>query len=388
MGNINIKDVFNDEVHLHSLIDFIAAKYITQQSFKDMMDISNPEHCDKVIIMTSDTIYNDIDQKIIEYVSHRIDGKSKRMRDNLFMFNPDKIRKYDVKDNTIKRSMCLGIAKFYVKIAQVFAAITTTVRPYSEIDVDPIILPSETIQDPYKSKKGTDVSKIRNSLSRESREKLITPMKIEPIPNPSVEQIPYESKSFITPEEVLFERNKEMNDPLKPSSEENETMDRIHRYSSLCGSRISELEDMVRKEGNFFNIESKFCNGSRKDILGYEPGIPELDILYYDIYDYTSGKFTGKSRKSTEQYNKHLNDFYKEFTGSNVMNKRITRFSDISIYQYDKECDGKYSKSYKTGDESLFVQYAKHLKKMIKTSTEKQKKLVNIINVCRKSRYT
>ena len=46
--------------------------------------------------------------------------------------------------------------------------------------------------------------------------------------------------------------------------------------------------------------------GEKEKTLFDEPGIPELEKLYYDVFNYETGKFYKMSEQSKEQYNKDL----------------------------------------------------------------------------------
>jgi translation initiation factor 2B subunit (eIF-2B alpha/beta/delta family) len=64
------------------------------------------------------------------------------------------------------------------------------------------------------------------------------------------------------------------------------------------------------------------------------------------------------------------------------MPQSITKFGDIKLNQYDKECDytSVYSKSYQvSGSNRLMVKYARHIKTMIDSSHKKQKALIDIL---------
>ena len=47
----------------------------------------------------------------------------------MIFFNKDDISKLDIKNPVKKRRVCIGIAKYYIKIAHVFATILTTINP-------------------------------------------------------------------------------------------------------------------------------------------------------------------------------------------------------------------------------------------------------------------
>lgn len=68
-----------------------------------------------------------------------------------------------------------------------------------------------------------------------------------------------------------------------------------------------------------------------------EEGIPELEFLYRDIYDYYKGKYTSMSDKSKKQYMSDLKTFYTTFTGQSNMPESITKFSDIPLKDFHSQ---------------------------------------------------
>ena len=50
-------------------------------------------------------------------------------KDKVIYLKKDNIPKLDVKNDTQKRRLCVGIAKFYVKVAHIFACIMKTINP-------------------------------------------------------------------------------------------------------------------------------------------------------------------------------------------------------------------------------------------------------------------
>ena len=72
---------------------------------------------------------NDLD---VEYLAQHIrDGNvvDEMSKDKVIYLKKNKIPKLDVKNETQKRRMCVGIARFYVKIAHIFASILKTINP-------------------------------------------------------------------------------------------------------------------------------------------------------------------------------------------------------------------------------------------------------------------
>ena len=125
--------------------------------------------------------------------------------------------------------------------------------------------------------------------------------------------------------------------------------------------------------------------------LTEEIGIPELEKLYYDEYDFEKGEFHKMSEKSKIQYDKDLELFYKTFSGKNIPidpntnEKKIKKFSDIQLHDYHnkelcKNNDSEWNKSIKIDDTQLFTDYAKHIQNMIKRNEENEVKLMSILH--------
>ena len=70
----------------------------------------------------------------------------------------------------------------------------------------------------------------------------------------------------------------------------------------------------------------------REKTLGQEIGIPELEKLYYDIYDFGTGKFNAMSRKARNAYQQDLKTFYKTFTGKNVKGYKYGELFEAALW--------------------------------------------------------
>ena len=132
------------------------------------------------------------------------------------------------------------------------------------------------------------------------------------------------------------------------------------------------------------NICSMNVNDSGKiKTLKEEPGIPELEHLYYDDgYNYETGKFEKMSEDATIQYATDLKLFYEAFTG-NPMDETVTKFGDIKLRNFGRseECSANVPelKGSQVSDE-LFAKYADNLRRMIDNANLNQDKLTDIIN--------
>jgi hypothetical protein len=314
---------------ISQILDYIATYYILTMDFKNLRKLYEKEYCDKLVILTSDIIQRYFTDLEITYLAQRIkDGVevNELDKDKVIFFDRDTLNNLDIQNSVKKKRICISIAKFYIKIAHTFAAIVTTINPIYV----------------YKDSEGNTV---RASL--------------------------YE----------------------KGSIPKNTPRD-IYKFN-ICNNRIDSLQNKQTFEqdvnGNI-SVGPKVCssnigdNGKDKTLYD-EPGIPELEELYYDDnYDYKTGKFTGMSKTTRKSFQNNLQKFYNVFTGNPNMPPEITKFSDIKLRDYHKmeQCQGEnpsFERKIKGPiTNKLFEKYAENLKKMIQTTNKNQEALLTIIN--------
>jgi len=305
-------------------INQVASKFILTQNFQDMKNLEKKEYCNKLVILTSDIIADKLDDLEITYLSQKIQKGNlvnKTATNKIIYLKKDNLNNLDVKDTKTKfkrkQRMCIGIAKYYITIAHIFASIVKTINPvYS-----------------YKNEIG------------------------------NTEKVDFFHKKKI-PKNATINLTKK----------------------NICQNRINTLIGDQLKDVSENTIKPTFCNinkGENEKIktLEDEPGIPELKKLYYDVFNYESGKFYKMSDESKEQYEKDLKHFYKAFTGKEQYGN-VTSFQDIKLIDYNKlnECkkNGKFRKSY-TVSEDLFKQYGEHIASMMKITNQSQKELLEIL---------
>lgn len=340
MGNLNSKDSESKKKSLPQVIDYIASNYILTQNFQDLKNLSDQEYCDKLVVLTSKVIAKKLNNQEIKYLAQRLKEGieiNEMTKDNVIYFNKDQLDNLDVKNSVQKRRLCIGIAKFYVKVAHLFAAIITTINPVYT----------------YRTEDGL----------------------IKKVDLVNKEQIPPEAETKITRIGICSNRiNALLNNQdffaLKPD-------DDITINPKFCG--MNNL------------ASSEYVSSDSLKRLSDEPGVPELKSLYLDIYDYDVGKFKSMSPKMKKVYDQDLEEFYKAFTGNKSIptdaNKEplVKSFSDIKLRDYSSnpECgeEGAYNKKV-TGNlrQKLFKQYAEQVKKMIQTAETNQDKLLDILD--------
>nr|UZT29197.1 hypothetical protein [Nucleocytoviricota sp.] len=186
-------------------------------------------------------------------------------------------------------------------------------------------------------------------------------------------------------------------------SDDNKILLGFISVNSLCGKRIANLMNI----NSNFNIENfdvqKYDTNSSSEIninptvcnpessLQHEIGIPELERLYYDLFNFKFGTFNNMSQSAQTDYNNDLLDFYNVFTGSSItniselknLNPPITKFSDIQIDYKNilkNTCDKYDNKKNISGRSRDFREYAVRLQTMIKNTKANQDKLLDILN--------
>ena len=327
--NNNAENKFEN---FYDIIDYIATYYILTMDFKSLSKLSEKAYCDKLIILTSDIIERYFNDMEITYLSQRIkDGIEVNdfKKEKVVFVNKDNFDSLDVSNDAQKsikkKRVCLGIAKFYVKIAHVFAAIVMTINPiYTYKDAT-----GQTVKTGLLEK-----DKIPKNIPRKLYKLNICDNRIR---------------------------------ALKKGQQNDDKTGNVTLQPRVCDMNINKF-------------------GQEKS-LADEPGITELMRLYLDDkYDYSNGEFTGMSDATKLQFRKDLKLFYTAFTGNEIMPSEITKFSDIKLRDFSKKpgCQGetpflkaKYTLNVK---DKLFLEYANNIKNMIQNASNNQSKLLSIIN--------
>lgn len=158
MGGSITKHVTQNERFINE-IDLIAANLITKEKFEDLVKLTNESYCNKLVILTADVIGKKMKNRDIRYLSKVItqegEEKTEIMSDNIFYALSSEID--DFKDGE-KNKMCIGIAKFYIRIAHLFSAILATVNPKYQYELDGKIIGEPTSI----TESNTDIPKVPN----------------------------------------------------------------------------------------------------------------------------------------------------------------------------------------------------------------------------------
>jgi hypothetical protein len=114
-----IKKLADSNSKFLSKLNDIATNYILGQNFQDMIRLTNSKYCDDLVIITSKLLKKSYSPQEIHYAYQKIFDKSVGLGVGV-----------DIGVGAEqKKKMCIDIAKYYVKIAHLFAAIITTLNP-------------------------------------------------------------------------------------------------------------------------------------------------------------------------------------------------------------------------------------------------------------------
>ena len=422
-------------MNLLNSLDFLAGYYIFTEPFQGLKKLSDKQYCDRLIVLTAKVIKDNFSERDVTFLHERINqegvpqfvptsekliylrapvgirkvekpgdrsrrydytdihypdrsmyggaldsdslsrspwdqryldsygSKPRREDSNTTKKRPDaakvsKLGQLDVQNASKKLRMCKGIAKFYIKIAHLFAAIVKTINPiYSYTDNV-----GKTYEYPLMQKK----------------------------------KLPKGVKVSVSMRNICSARLKALDTPQG----EGEAGD----GNIVVGVKNCNLNRKVKK-GSFAKTPDTPASWNKETVstktLGDEPGIPELEKLYYDVYNYQTATFDRMSEGSRAAYDGDLKIFYRTFTGKSnfeawsgeiLERKRQAgetdphvTFGDIQLVDYHnqkicKEDDSPWKQTYTgTASQGLFKNYAANLVKMLKTVHANETKLLDVL---------
>jgi hypothetical protein len=178
-------------------------------------------------------------------------------------------------NETAKKKMLMNISKYYIKIMMIYSAIVSTLDP----------------QYTYEDEKGEkQVFYLKDVQQLKRIPKGATPV-LQQLSNP---------------------------------------MNLCKRRVTILKNKLDDTEDDVY----ILNPGEKVCNSEGKRTLQDEVGIKELDLLYYDIFDYGQKSWKTRSPEMEAKYNSDLTLFYQTFTGIEERPKIVKSFKDIELLDF------------------------------------------------------
>lgn len=304
---------YEEHQELKKNINKIATKYILSQTFQDMKNLA--EHvesnkdgvgdnrltsgCSKLTIFTKDLLDQYLNNRDVAYLFQETQKKENVniiKEDTLTYIHDDTIKHIKNKKSTLtKKRMCNGIAKYYIDIASIFAAIAGSVN--------------------------INMKKKNNMMNvniREKEEKVKTDI--------------LSSSGIVKQMNMLSDDQKGGN----ISDKKVDDIDKANEYTNYCARRIQNIEKIIL----FDNVDSngepdkntihlrKSYKHPKENFLKYNDGLSELDALYYDQYSLNSGKYNNMSPIQKEKYKKDVKLVYTLFHGNK---KPIIPFDDMKF---------------------------------------------------------
>ena len=370
----------------------IASTYILEQNFQDMIRLTNPAYCDDLVVLTSEILNQSYDESQINYAHQVIYKKGTNVGDTGDTGDISDAKK------EMKTKMCTNIAKYYVKIAHLFAAIMTTLNPVFSWKTSPSS--RRAITKPVVDTQST--AGIRDVV----------------VGGEDEDEDGDEDGDEVGTEEA--EKGEKGEKPENTTEIQYSTLQEKHEISQMakdvkvenlnfCNSRISDLMDMDEitslLDGTsaisgtngeaVIKIKPRLCSSSlNNNNEGYTrqksvydlPGFAELSRLYFDRYNSSKKRFDRMSKESENEKKRNVALLYTLFTGNKNPPKDIKSFRDIPLHSFAEtiECDTQDSALNKTyigtTKDKLFVDYVEQIKRMIYQSNTIRNSLLEIID--------
>jgi hypothetical protein len=367
---LNFKELNNNNSEFLSKLNEVATDYILGQNFQDMIRLTNSKYCNDLVIITS---------KILKksFFSNQISESDIYNGQSILGISGS-----NQKEQTKK--MCTEIAKYYVKIAHLFAAIITTLNPVfswrSSASSSRAILSPHIPTDPLNRKE----VEVEQGMEQGIEDVEKTTLENKHYISEMAKDVKVENLNFCNSRIADLMDMDELTDLLNDESIMNtingeQPVSEIKIKTKLCSSNLNNSSNAGMGMG--------MGTGIRKVKTVYDlPGFAELSRLYNDKYNASKGRFDKMSAKSRDEKKRNIDLLYTLFTGNPNPPKDIKSFRDIPLHSFSDtaDCsspDSMLNKTYvgNTKDK-LFVDYVEQVKKMIYDSNMIRNSLLEIID--------
>jgi len=378
---LNFKELNNNNSEFLSKLNEIATDYILGQNFQDMIRLTNSKYCNDLVIITSKILKKSFFSNQIQVMYKQISETDIYSGQSILGISGS-----NQKEQTKK--MCTEIAKYYVKIAHLFAAIITTLNPVFSWRSS--ASSSRAILSPYippvpHGQTGADVEQGAEAVEGiEAVEK--TTLENKHYISEMAKDVKIENLNFCNSRIADLMDMDELTDLLNDESIMNtmsgeQPVSEIKIKTKLCSSNLNNSSSVGMGTGTGTGT------GTRNVKTVYDlPGFAELSRLYNDKYNASKGRFDKMSAKSRDEKKRNIDLLYTLFTGNPNPPKDIRSFRDIPLHSFSDtaDCsspDSMLNKTYvgNTKDK-LFVDYVEQVKKMIYDSNMIRNSLLEIID--------
>lgn len=357
----------NDLTKMALKLDLYAQRIIMKE-VKFNSTLSDSGKCEKLIIITSEVL-NRLPFRLISYMDRRHKLLSERYemfntmdRALLVNTNPEILKesKLDEPNEFRKRQMCVGLARFYVQIGNLFNAIMSTMRPYN-----------------YENTRRTGPDNFYDMLTYSLLEG--------------------RNASSSSDDKARYE-TANMSGFTKKQGDMKKKIDRILTFgesvSALTpGAGICSLKRDIEQN----KITPMTMSGSSSTENKVKPSIfAMLEELYFDIFHQTSStnpkssQFIAMSTVMKEKiYRTDVHQLYRVVTGGKEPGPDIRTFADVARVINDNDEINKWCEKNKDlkinvndnmRNDSGFVEYIKHVKDMVRLTTKERKAIIGLLD--------
>jgi hypothetical protein len=348
-------------------LDLYAQRIILKE-VKFNSSLSDSGKCEKLIIITSEVL-NRLPFRLISYMDrrHKLFSEKYEMfnamdRALLVNTNPEILKesKLDEPNEFRKRQMCVGLARFYVQIGNLFNAIMSTMRPYN-----------------YENTRRTGPDNFYDML---------TFSLLEGRAMDSKDKLRYETSNMSGFAKKQADMKKKLGSILKFG----EIVQDLAPGEGICN---------VQRDIEQNKITPMTITGSSATETKIKPSIfAMLEELYYDIFHQSSSvnpkspQFIAMTAVMKEKiYRNDVRELYRIVTGGKEPGPEIETFTDVAKYVNDNEeiknwCNQPLNKNLKikvTDDlrrDSGFVEYVQHIRDMMAYTSKQRKGIVGLLD--------
>ena len=158
MGNRQGAPTIEPKEQLRSTMKQIASTYILKAPFSELRQLAsyNQKQLESYVFLTAEILNKTMSDREIEYLYTDIRGRPKVTTEPVIFFKPEDAKSLDVPNAEKKRRLAVGIARFYVRILQLYAAIVDTLEPefFTKLD-DPREYAVERLAHDYRADDGS-----------------------------------------------------------------------------------------------------------------------------------------------------------------------------------------------------------------------------------------
>jgi hypothetical protein len=357
-----------DELRDTALKLDLYAQRIILKEVKFNSTLGDSGKCEKLIIITSEVL-NRLPFRLISYMDRRHKLFSEKYepinamdRALLINTNPEILKESRLDEQNVfrKKQMCVGIARFYVQIGNLFNAIMSTMRPYNYEFLQ------KNMPDNF-----YDMLTFGLIDGPEARNK---------------EKTKYETYNMAG----FTRKQNDMKDRMKRLLQKGEIDMKITPGSGIC----SINNDMKGIKTTPMSMTTSASTTTQNKI---KPSIfAMLEELYFDIFHHASEVNTNtpqfiamSERMKNKIYRRDVQELFRIVTGGKEPGEDIRTFADVSQYINDNNiinqwCEKNRNLEINVNDnmryQPIFVKYVNHIQTMNYKITKHRKGIVKLLD--------